>query len=83
MPPELSGFVCAYHIAAPGSSPKHAIYAFSFIVFVLHLSYEKNKNKQKEAGYGPFKKRVKRKSNEEWGAVVVAHRDRSMHIEIA
>ena len=24
----LSGFVCTYHPAAPGSSPKHAIYAF-------------------------------------------------------
>ena len=41
-----------------GSSPKHAIYAFSFIVFVLHLSCEKNENKQKEAGYGPFLKKI-------------------------
>ena len=24
----LSGFVCAYNPAAPGSSPKHTIYAF-------------------------------------------------------
>ena len=40
----------------PGSSPKHAIYAFSFIVFVLYLSCEKNENKQKEAGFGPFLK---------------------------
>ena len=51
---KLSGFVCAYHPAAPGSSPKHTIYAFSFIVFVLYLSFEKNKNKQKEAGFGHF-----------------------------
>ena len=50
----ISGFVCAYHPAAPGLSPKHAIYAFSFIVFVLYLSCEKNKNKQKEAGFDPF-----------------------------
>ena len=47
MPPLLRGFVCAYHPAALGSSPKHAIYAFSFIVFVLYLSCEKNENKQK------------------------------------
>ena len=26
----------------------------SFIVFVLYLSCEKNKNKQKEAGFGPY-----------------------------
>ena len=52
--PQLSGFICAYHPAAPGLSPKHTIYAFSFIVFVLYLSFEKNKNKQKEAGFGPF-----------------------------
>ena len=27
-PPQLSGFVCAYHPAAVGSNPKHTIYAF-------------------------------------------------------
>ena len=27
---------------------------FSFIVFVLYLSFEKNENKHKEAGFGPF-----------------------------
>ena len=27
---------------------------FSFIVFVLYLSFENNENKQKEAGFGPF-----------------------------
>ena len=50
----LSGFVCAYHPAAPGSSPKHSIYTFSFIEFVQYLSCEKKENKQKEAGFGPF-----------------------------
>ena len=50
--------MCSYHPAAPGSSPKHAIYAFSFIVFVLYLSCEKNENKQKEAGFGPFLKNL-------------------------
>ena len=34
---------CTYHPATPGSSPKHKIYALSFIVkFVLYLSCEKN-----------------------------------------
>ena len=52
----LSELVCAYHHATMGLSPMHAIYAFSFIVkCVLYLSCEKNKNKQKEAGFGPFK----------------------------
>ena len=27
---------------------------FSFIIFVIYLSCEKNENKQKEAGFGPF-----------------------------
>ena len=29
VPPQLSGFVRAFHPAAPGSIPKHTIYAFS------------------------------------------------------
>ena len=52
--PVLSGIVCAYHLAALGSSPKHAIYAFSFIVFVLYLSCEKNENKQKSGRVWPI-----------------------------
>ena len=32
---------------------------FSFIVSVLYLSCEKNENKQKEAGFGPFKENKK------------------------
>ena len=28
VPPKLSGFVCAFHPATPGSNPKHTIYAF-------------------------------------------------------
>ena len=36
VPPELSGFICAYLPATPGSSSKHSIYDLSFIVkFVL------------------------------------------------
>ena len=40
----------AYHPAAQGSSPKHTIYAFIITFqnnFVLYLSCETNKNKQK------------------------------------
>ena len=62
MPPEFSGFICAFHPAAPSSSPKHAIYTFSiYIVQIVFLSFEmeceKNGNKQKEAGMGPFLKK--------------------------
>ena len=53
---------CAYHPAAPGSSPKHAIYAFIIYsqicaIFVMW----KEQNKQKEAGFGPFFKKNCRK----------------------
>ena len=62
MPPQLSGFVCAFQPTTPGLSPKHTSYAFiqSHIRIVLYLSLhcDKNKNKQKEARLGPlfFKK---------------------------
>ena len=51
-----SGYICANHPAALGLSPKHTIYALSFAVY---LPCEKNKNKQKEAGFGPFKKNLR------------------------
>ena len=51
------------HPTTPGSSPKHIIYTFSFIVFVLYLSCEKNENKQKEVGFGPFLKDWPQSSN--------------------
>ena len=58
VPPKLSGFVCTFHPAAPGSTPKHAINAFSIIVkFVLYLSMwceKRTKINKKEAGFGPF-----------------------------
>ena len=46
-------------LAAPGLTPKHAIYAFIIYspicaLFVLHC--EKNENKQKESGSSPLKK---------------------------
>ena len=41
MPPLFSGFICAYHPAAPGSSPKHTIYAFisysQIVCFICHV----------------------------------------------
>ena len=40
---------------APGSNPKHTIYAF-FQFVLLKLYWENDENKQKEAGTGPFKK---------------------------
>ena len=48
---------------------------FSFIVFVLYLSCEKNKNKQKEAGFGPFFKEyyswtTLRLAEKDWAVVV-------------
>ena len=53
----MIGLECTYHTATPGLSPKHIIKAFLFIFkIVLHLSCEKNENKQKEAGLGPYKK---------------------------
>ena len=40
----------------PGFESQARNLRFLFIVFVLYLSCEKNENKQKEAGFGPFKK---------------------------
>ena len=56
VPPQLSAFVCAYHPAATGLSPKHSIDTFIIysLSFVLNLPCDKNENKQKEAGFGPF-----------------------------
>ena len=44
-------------ILPPGSESQ--AHLLSFIVFVLYLSCEKNENKQKEAGFGPFLKTTK------------------------
>ena len=44
-----------------GSTPKHAIHAFiiySQICVIFVLNCEKNENKQKEAGFGPFLKKI-------------------------
>ena len=53
----LRGFICAYHPAAPGSNPKHTIYAF--FQFVLDMCWEGNEHKQKRGRDWPifFKKK--------------------------
>ena len=49
---KLSGFICDFHPATLGSSPKHTIYAFTNLLkIVLCGKYE---NKQKEAEIGPL-----------------------------
>ena len=58
VPPLLSGFVCANHPAVRVQVPSTPSMLLSFIVFVLYLSCEKNENKQKEAGFGPFFKKM-------------------------
>ena len=42
--------VCTFHLTAPGSSPKHTIYA----IFCWIESWRQDENKQKEAGIGSF-----------------------------
>ena len=54
--------ICLKRPATPGLSPKHTIYTFSIhIVQIVNLSFEmeceKDENKQKEAGIGPFLKK--------------------------
>ena len=45
-----------YHPVVQGSNPKHTIYAFKYYNFVLYLSvcWEKDENKEKEDGFGPY-----------------------------
>ena len=41
-PQQLSGLICAFHPAAPGSSPKHTIYAFySQILYYIVIVFRK------------------------------------------
>ena len=51
VPPYLSGFVCAFHPAAPGSSPKHSIFT---LISLLNCIIWKRKNREKEDGIGPY-----------------------------
>ena len=50
---------------APGSNLKHTIYAF-FQFVLLKLYPENNKNKQKEAGIGPFFKKDSENEPNNW-----------------
>ena len=65
-PPQLSGFICTFHPAAPGSSPKHTIYAFSFyivqIVYICHSNWnvKRTKSSKKRPGMAQFYKIRKR-----------------------
>ena len=43
VPPWHSGFVCACHPAAPGPSPKHTIYAFTNLYWLVSCREDKNK----------------------------------------
>ena len=58
----LTGYNCAFHLAAPGSNSDHNIFAFPIdvveidTVSVIYLIWEKNENKQKEAGIGTYLK---------------------------
>ena len=51
----LSEYICTYHPAAPGSSPKHTFYAF--INLDWFVTWGKDENQQKEAGIGLFFKK--------------------------
>ena len=56
-PPQLSGFVCAFQPAVQHSNPKHTIFKIKFCTsFVIVGIEKKDENKQKDAGWGPFKK---------------------------
>ena len=46
-PRQLSGFVCAFHSAVPGSNPKHAIYAFSIYSSLLYYICPCNEKRTK------------------------------------
>ena len=57
--PQLSGFICAFHRANPGSRPKYTIYAF--IIYSQSLCYiclcnvKRTKNKQNRDRDWPIK----------------------------
>lgn len=67
--PLLSRFVFAYHPVVQGSNLKHTVYALSIygqiFCFICHWVWEKDENKQNEAGLGPFEKL--RVSHRAWG----------------
>ena len=48
VPPQLSGFILAYHPATPGLSPKHTIYTFIIIVNLCYISHAKRRKINKK-----------------------------------
>ena len=59
VPPWLSGFICAFHPATPGSSTKHTIYAFInvyFTIYNLYFTFGKDENKNRGLDWPIFKK---------------------------
>ena len=54
VPPWLSGFVCAFHHAALGSTPKHSIYAFIIYSEICPCVVKKNENKPKRGRVWPI-----------------------------
>ena len=41
VPTYLNGFVCPFHPTAPGSSPKHTIYAFIYLLYCVTWKRQK------------------------------------------
>ena len=41
VPSQFSGFVCAYHTATQGSSPKHTIYTFFHLQYLRYICHVK------------------------------------------
>ena len=54
VPPYISGFVCPFHLAAPGSSPKHTIYAFINLYLNCSL-WNRRKRTEKRPTLAHFK----------------------------
>ena len=50
----LSGFVCAFHPAAPGSIPKHTIYAYVYMLISELCHVEKTKINKEKLGLAHF-----------------------------
>ena len=52
--PQLHGFICSYHPAAPGLIPKYSIYVF-FNLYYWNCNEKRTKINKKEAGIGPLR----------------------------
>ena len=61
VPPWLSGFICAFHPATPGSSTKHTIYAFINLystIYNLYFTFGKDENKKRGRDWPIFFKKT-------------------------